>query len=159
MIVATVLTACGIETTAMTITMMNYCQLQQCLPLAVLKPNIAHHTSYICQLQQCLPLAVLKHSFCKTTFIFYDTRCNSAYRLRYWNDRKRNRSDKKKQCCNSAYRLRYWNGIYHVKETIRTMAVATVLTACGIETCFWLFFICKSEITLQQCLPLAVLKL
>ena len=36
--------------------------------------------------------------------------------------------------CNSAYRLRYWNFITIYSKSSLTIFVATVLTACGIET-------------------------
>ena len=134
--VATVLTACGIETTR-NITFYHFCfqSLQQCLPLAVLKPT-----------------SVL-FSF---TLLFFS--CNSAYRLRYWND-------------NSVAKF------FAAKDK-----VATVLTACGIETehpleefealmqlrCnsayrlrYWNSSAASTRpfAKLQQCLPLAVLKL
>ena len=35
--------------------------------------------------------------------------CNSTYRLRYWNLKKRFTVDFLRLCCNSPYRLRYWN--------------------------------------------------
>ena len=86
-------------------------------------------------LQQCLPLAVLKLKHVSTTLINFGISCNSAYRLRYWN-------------------------IFWLIHSISSHArVATVLTACGIETLN--FFKISSTIftVLQQCLPLAVLKL
>ena len=60
MVVATVLTACGIETTVVLIKVRPIIQLQQCLPLAVLKPYYIFISSKIQSrlLQQCLPLAV-----------------------------------------------------------------------------------------------------
>ena len=84
--VATVLTACGIETVNLIdpdmvkslnscnsayrlrywnfhhkITHLNFLKLQQCLPLAVLKHDAVNgFTSSHYMLQQCLPLAVLK---------------------------------------------------------------------------------------------------
>ena len=83
-------------------------KLQQCLPLAVLKPykRTEQTTGFIqvatvltaCgietfvatlngefqrPLQQCLPLAVLKPSSMPATLIMLFTGCNSAYRLRY----------------------------------------------------------------------------
>ena len=39
------------------------------------------------------------------------------------------------------------------------MQVATVLTACGIETLRIYLYLCRILLLLQQCLPLAVLKL
>ena len=62
-LVATVLTACGIETRHEII---NYLfrefWLQQYLPLAVLKPLVVSSSSGLYKLQQYLPLAVLKHT-------------------------------------------------------------------------------------------------
>ena len=107
--------------------------------------------------------------------------CNSAYRLRYWNVKV---ADLIKEIneqvatvltacgietgcdtpfrhsyhrCNSAYRLRYWN-VKTAGDMRARWAVATVLTACGIET--WKFKTTNNKLkVLQQCLPLAVLKL
>ena len=86
-------------------------ELQQCLPLAVLKPSIfvVFSQSSFLPLQQCLPLAVLKHKN------FY--------------------------------------AVISVEYT-----VATVLTACGIETATNLPSFSAIFGWLQQCLPLAVLK-
>ena len=112
-------------------------------------------SNYIVKLQQCLPLAVLKQHKISRYFVIFRC-CNSAYRLRYWNRKARaffTSSLRLQQClplavlkphfarlkllgslrCNSAYRLRYWNKAFSI--TAPTLfAVATVLTACGIET-------------------------
>ena len=58
--------------------------------------------------------------------------------------------------CNSTYRLRYWNEGKKRGDKMNYM-VATVLTACGIETQVQLNQDVPSG-TLQQYLPLAVLK-
>ena len=61
--------------------------------------------------------------------------------------------------CNSTYRLRYWNKLGGRRSTKTFGSVATVLTACGIETSFLKHF--KRGLRyfgLQQYLPLAVLK-
>ena len=112
--------------------------------------------------------------------------CNSAYRLRYWNFIFMNIDISHiMTCCNSAYRLRYWNYIWssqlsipflkmlqqclplavlkHGSDTsvfnsVGLTTVATVLTACGIETLSIYIFYYLSDTWLQQCLPLAVLK-
>ena len=160
--VATVLTACGIETRCCcNNSRAAFIQLQQCLPLAVLKPK---RTLFSCwwqnKLQQCLPLAVLKLG--GTTKFF---RCGLLY------------------SCNSAYRLRYWNVIIDIRVSIGIKSVATVLTACGIETkhfpygfsrqfdlvatvltacgieTLYILDVSLKDFLLQQCLPLAVLKL
>ena len=105
--------------------------LQQYLPLAVLKLH-AVVQSLKFKLQQYLPLAVLKLSlgFVQPCDVFLG--------------------------CNSTYRLRYWNSMFF-NCSLLNFFVATVLTACGIETVnpntiFW------RVLTLQQYLPLAVLK-
>ena len=105
--VATVPTACGIET----ILQRPLCQIHNSL------------------LQQCLPLAVLKQ-YSKTY----------AY--------------ERLSSCNSAYRLRYWNSRIHASR-FTDVSVATVPTACGIET-FLSDQILDHLFPLQQCLPLAV---
>ena len=60
-------------------------------------------------------------------------RCNSTYRLRYWNDFAPEGKLQKLTRCNSTYRLRYWNLQLNVEEK-KLIAVATVLTVYGIET-------------------------
>ena len=142
--VATVLTACGIETDHNEVIFFEiYFELQQCLPLAVLKRY---------------GLSVPVHLLPRPS-------CNSAYRLRYWNlnnltnlwflvsvatvltacgiETKFNAKSKTRfVCCNSAYRLRYWNDKGDDWSSKSPKLVATVLTACGIETC-----------TTSQCTP------
>ena len=110
--VATVLTACGIETRYRKRRIFLNLKLQQCLPLAVLKRGEVNEQRPSCgKLQQCLPLAVLKQ---------------------------RPGLDNRPGCCrrgcNSAYRLRYWNSSKDVTFSATIQSVATVLTACGIET-------------------------
>ena len=84
--VATVLTACGIETRIYWIYRLECLLLQQYLPLAVLKLPIIFLHSIIAflWLQQYLPLAVLKREFIGYTDWSVSC-CNSTYRLRYWN--------------------------------------------------------------------------
>ena len=84
-------------------------------------------------LQQCLPLAVLKPQSFRNRFVLIFVSCNSAYRLRYWNP--------------SPFR-----------DFTKIPSVATVLTARGIETAEY-FWCADASTKLQQCLPLAVLKL
>ena len=60
--------------------------------------------------------------------------------------------------CNSAYRLRYWNFYKLDSWTHFVIEVATVLTACGIETSWYPTLKNNWSTPLQQCLPLAVLK-
>ena len=107
------------------------------------------------QLQQYLPLAVLK-PVVLLLLIASIISCNSTYRLRYWNIMLGNNTIINEVSCNSTYRLRYWNKIDRIEELLVSMQVATVLTACGIETRF--FDLCEEEYKLQQYLPLAVLK-
>ena len=61
--------------------------------------------------------------------------CNSAYRLRYWNFAHA-LGHACIFCCNSAYRLRYWNVIDCGDCDVEREVVATVPTACGIETIY-----------------------
>ena len=110
--VATVLTACGIETSNMEKINSIIIMLQQYLPLAVLKLNVSTEklaSNALHRLQQYLPLAVLKRIW----MLFYKT---------------------------------------------FNCFVATVLTACGIETHKTLCRFLLKLLMLQQYLPLAVLK-
>ena len=88
-------------------------RLQQCLPLAVLKrqDDIDGSTAQLKMLQQCLPLAVLKHYHLLLRWIF------SSLTLQ--------------QCLPLAVLKRV-----HLRRRIdrNLILVATVLTACGIET-------------------------
>ena len=88
--VATVLTVYGIET------------LTDFLP---------DSSNCLRTLQQYLPFTVLKHSTAALQNISgVRTRCNSTYRLRYWNwVGTCRRTIFIKKSCNSTYRLRYWN--------------------------------------------------
>ena len=91
---------------------------------------------YDITLQQYLPFTVLK-LFNKPILLISMYRCNSTYRLRYWNDSIGNESDlllvlqqylpftvlkqrskrdlKRSKRCNSTYRLRYWNDQYLIE--------------------------------------------
>ena len=120
--VATTPTACGIETRY-------YCtfwnvthQLQQHLPLAVLKLSATASAFLVTSLQQHLPLAVLKRARTKIASI-HTRRCNNTYRLRYAPKGARQqrskatmrsahllperREGKTKAISNSTYRLQY----------------------------------------------------
>ena len=206
--VATVLTACGIETSSTSkFWQAKQSLLQQCLPLAVLKLCIRslykewvsiyvatvltacgietrlESFCFLClftALQQCLPLAVLKPVINSTVHISTFYCCNSAYRLRYWNDVNILKAinlivSQLQQClplavlkpttaitvtitflsCNSAYRLRYWNCVSFCSVNLFHFFVATVLTACGIETipfihiCIKIFDRCNSAYRLR----------
>ena len=89
-------------------------QLQQYLPLAVLKLVMKKisviRKNGVIALQQYLPLAVLKR-IQPLSFSYFLL-----------------------ESCNSTYRLRYWNYIGLAPQGTLRQEVATVLTACGIET-------------------------
>ena len=133
--VATVLTACGIETVHDRIWILN------CL----LSCNSTYRLRYwndiippkpifkILRLQQYLPLAVLK-LVPLVDLLLYRKCCNSTYRLRYWNSTRLT-------SLNIFATLQQYLPLAVLKHTIsdvtRTwtvLKVATVLTACGIET-------------------------
>ena len=134
-VVATVLTACGIETEGLWPTYYFCIMLQQCLPLAVLKLRNFLPLSFLSTwLQQCLPLAVLKRRVKRNTMV-------SGWALQ--------------QCLPLAVLKRE----EYAAKGITIVLVATVLTACGIETIIYWFFDYLHQMKLQQCLPLAVLKL
>ena len=110
--VATVLTVYGIETLISRLSILfSYFSLQQCLPFTVLK------------LESCF--------WRETTGIFG---------------------------CNSAYRLRYWNNISLLYPLYTYSKVATVLTVYGIETLSSSMVNSLWMNALQQCLPFTVLK-
>ena len=162
MSVATVLTACGIETLL----------------------SFINATPWHVALQQYLPLAVLKQSL-QAHFEPPFSSCNSTYRLRYWNCREELgyavidrvvatvltacgiETSQLSTClkvfmpnsCNSTYRLRYWNRPTSLSAQYAVRYVATVLTACGIETKLHQMLLDVVLVPLQQYLPLAVLKL
>ena len=157
--VATALTACGIETRSWTdIWSIKRWALQQRLPLAVLKHLADQKDFKKFLLQQRLPLAVLKlvvidcHLGPRTQLL--QQRLPLAV-LKLATDTEM----KFRGCCNSAYRLRYWNNcgeqyglpIFFKLQQRLPLAVlklscgrfhpyrfqyrvATALTACGIET-------------------------
>ena len=158
--VATVLTVYGIETLYNKHFSWQR-KLQQCLPFTVLKPNGTNidGLTELWKLQQCLPFTVLKPitnfndavyttpgvatvltvygiETCFVNILHHyqlRKRCNSAYRLRYWNIFRPPffvSKNSLQQClpftvlklaeiirkpflvstsCNSTYRLRYWN--------------------------------------------------
>ena len=112
-LVATVLTACGIETSR-------------------------YSTQYF---ETVIVATVLTACGIETwdlsiTFPYSSLSCNSAYRLRYWNSAPMSWYSHLgiRLRCNSAYRLRYWNLVDDKTRGRYRIAVATVLTACGIET-------------------------
>ena len=181
--VATVPTACGIETTKMSQCPSKLKQLQQYLPLAVLK----HTRSPILRLrsnrwlQQYLPLAVLKRSKCSllnavkgftlqqylplavlkqhssignTTVVFPS--CNSTYRLRYWNltSNQTDWSEHHPFRCNSTYRLRYWNLNVSTSNLLSNGCNSTYRLRYW--NCFNAYGFGVSDTMLQQYLPLAV---
>ena len=68
------------------------------------------------------------------TLQFYDASCNSTYRLRYWNEGERlyfyHIKEELQQYLPLAVLKRYIQNMY----LIAVLSVATVPTACGIET-------------------------
>ena len=154
------LTACGIETPAYrgVYTRQRFCcnsayRLRYWNILNYLK----HDVRTLLLLQQCLPLAVLKLAAILDAKITLFLSCNSAYRLRYWNNLWFAINQiilyMLQQCLPLAV-LKHCRctAIVHTEY-----AVATVLTACGIETSSR-YDEAAGVIRLQQCLPLAVLK-
>ena len=110
-----------------------YIQLQQYLPLAVLKPilHFFHNfTIFDIALQQYLPLAVLKLKLLAHQFIYIALQQYLPLAVL-------------KQ--------------YHIYRNV-FIHVATVLTVYGIETLCIMFANAKDSFSLQQYLPLAVLK-
>ena len=112
-LVATVLTACGIETDREA-----FKRLALAIQVATVLTACGIETfrqpyspSSFCLLQQYLPLAVLKRSKL-LLYRFWIHSCNSTYRLRYWNPQPES----------------------HLLFSVILLRVATVLTACGIET-------------------------
>ena len=138
--VATVLTACGIETVH------SYDELAQ------------HLLIVATVLTAC---GIETYSFLRLVAIKLLKGCNSAYRLRYWNTppwiKGGGANFGRVATVLTACGI---ETLYHVHYIWSNYTlVATVLTACGIET--WLKILCSiiSNWALQQCLPLAVLKL
>ena len=157
--VATVLTACGIETffTKTYRECVRCCNstyrlrywnpmiicaagatsdsLQQYLPLAVLKLNSFWHVRSVClnKLQQYLPLAVLKQPWAPPSIFLDSASCNSTYRLRYWNAHTINIMNITITLLQQYLPLAVLKLIVPYKPC-RLLWVATVLTACGIET-------------------------
>ena len=155
--VATVLTVYGIETINTYTNFSFYIMLQQYLPFTVLKP------------------------FCRISVIAELIRCNSTYRLRYWNLIKSsilfqvpwqlqqylpftvlklylNLQD---GCCLNVATVLTVYGIETSKannKPIIKFSVATVLTVYGIETILSTLLKMKKVIKLQQYLPFTVLK-
>ena len=71
-----------------------------------------NHHVYRFKLQQCLPFTVLKLDIQLLYLQKELTCCNSAYRLRYWNETISITEPNLSPRCNSAYRLRYWNSLW-----------------------------------------------
>ena len=137
-LVATALTACGIETRWYQLRQLTSYKVATALTACGIETfSFRHSFAENNELQQHLPLAVLKqrcYIFCNDTIL---EGCNSTYRLRYWNLIICSRSIYKIFSCNSTYRLRYWNVETLESKRCRELAVATALTACGIETSSW----------------------
>ena len=125
-----------------------------------LKPNFRPHEYWISRTCCCNSTYRLRYwnPAINVSMLLGVAGCNSTYRLRYWNKLVFNYAKNLAGTgCNSTYRLRYWNLSSWCCYNIRCF-VATVLTACGIETLDMPYFV-ENECELQQYLPLAVLKL
>ena len=110
--VATVLTVYGIETIHNSILHNIYIhELQQYLPFTVLKRRASHTIAFrYCWVATVLTVYGIETYICISTQCIL-LRCNSTYRLRYWNGYTAVKFDHvaSLECCNSTYRLRYWN--------------------------------------------------
>ena len=137
--VATVLTACGIET---------FLRIRSTCNGTTVSCNSTYRLRYwnsmliyrwVSRLYRCNSTYRLRYwnIFHSIFDVFVISGCNSTYRLRYWNNGSPLTYYKCHiYCCNSTYRLRYWNLHVFDTEYEEFFCVATVLTACGIETAF-----------------------
>ena len=136
--VATVLTACGIETWKFFYRLFNFsiCQVATVLTACGIE-TCDNHRSMFPSYLGCNSTYRLRYWNYSVWVCGIKTplmRCNSTYRLRYWNY-----SPPAKLlvpaavCCNSTYRLRYWNSTLISSKALFN-SVATVLTVYGIET-------------------------
>ena len=110
--------------------------LQQYLPLAVLKQYLNELAKQFGELQQYLPLAVLKPFSIGLTSRVISPSCNSTYRLRYWNYActliwAAERLDTELQ---QYLPLAVLKQLLFYRRCGCKYLVATVPTACGIET-------------------------
>ena len=132
--------------------------LQQYLPFTVLKLWKLLFCKIFILVATVLTVYGIETSCTASRVHLLSVRCNSTYRLRYWN-LMIILGSVVGLSCNSTYRLRYWNVLRNRRLILRLHPVATVLTVYGIETglhqepCRW------SIQTLQQYLPFTVLKL
>ena len=135
LLVATVLTVYGIETTKNT--QVNNTYLVCC--------NSAYRLRY-------WNLNYLKYEATSSLC------CNSAYRLRYWNSQFA--AGKKEIVLRVATVLTvYGIETYKIRNSFfNKLSVATVLTVYGIETIVFSYFPPLNMLKLQQCLPFTVLK-
>ena len=112
-------------------------QLQQYLPLAVLKPWLwkdwPSKLSLLLKLQQYLPLAVLKLLQDDTFVLHASESCNSTYRLRYWNIAEWLFVIIHKLVLQQYLPLAVLK-LVELPLSVELSLVATVPTACGIET-------------------------
>ena len=83
--VATVLTACGIETNLLTLYVIYLAPVATVLTACGIETlnYLKHDVRTLLLLQQCLPLAVLKLDISQDGNVGIFESCNSAYRLRY----------------------------------------------------------------------------
>ena len=136
-IVATVPTACGIETHVH-----HWYQLRQLTSCCNSTYRLRYWNSMIWPI---ILGAIIKVATVPTAcgietiqlrYLWYHLRlirCNSTYRLRYWNILPLALNIPVSTSCNSTYRLRYWNATNSSLLSLIWL-VATVPTACGIET-------------------------
>ena len=151
------------------------CELQQCLPLAVLKPIIEAYCFLPEKVATVLTACGIETINAQRHAADQLKCCNSAYRLRYWNPHDPNLNAYYKSvatvltACGMRRRVRGSRGAKrrwgpHIsspwpKGRENKGDEATVLTACGIETLDDRYLLPEMVNQLQQCLPLAVLKL
>ena len=135
--VATVLTACGIETFAEPVMAMITLAVATVLTACGIETMVNLLAKWwlatVATVLTACGIETLDN--CINNFVCCIS-CNSAYRLRYWNEIIMSMIKTMIEGCNSAYRLRYWNNNLQHFELIFfwIYKVATVLTACGIET-------------------------
>ena len=132
--------------------------MQQCLPLTVLK-LIRYEEFVLMAGSGCNSAYRLRYwNFNSLEIIITLVSCNSAYRLRYWNMFLAQAGDTQANaCCNSAYRLRYWNGLHKLK----ILGDEQFSCNSAYRLRYWNVrpdTNTDSMNSLQQCLPLTVLK-
>ena len=133
--VATVLTACGIETVANKSLIETYLLVATVLTACGIETERMHTATTPSSVATVLTACGIETAqFDLPCRAELEDGCNSTYRLRYWNASSQS-IGLVNTSCNSTYRLRYWNILdIHELQLLNLKNVATVLTACGIET-------------------------